>query len=109
MITSYPARGHTGQMPNQAPNAPPAPGGVPQAPKPEKNDGAKPKEHPPCSHVLAAFDLKTGKILWQRWIDSDVMSAPVAVDKELYATSFSGVVYKFNQEDGQILSAMKGR
>ena len=34
-----------------------------------------------ATHVLACFELKTGKILWQRWIDSDVMSAPVAVRK----------------------------
>jgi Ca-activated chloride channel homolog len=67
------------------------------------------KAAPPCSHALAAFDLKTGKILWQRWIDSDVMSAPVAVDKELYVTSFSGIVYKLNQEDGSLLSAVKSR
>jgi outer membrane protein assembly factor BamB len=67
------------------------------------------KAPPPCSHVLAAFDLKTGKILWQRWIDSDVMSAPVAVDKELYVTSFGGVVYKVNQEDGTVLSAVRER
>ena len=64
---------------------------------------------PGCSHALAAFDLKTGKILWQRWIDSDVMSAPVAVDKELYVTSFAGIVYKLNQEDGTVLSAVKSR
>jgi outer membrane protein assembly factor BamB len=95
VFTAYPARGG---------------GGVDNAPG--KDKGAPParaKEHPPCSHVLAAFDLKSGKILWQRWIDSDVMSAPVAVDKELYVTSFSGVVYKFNQEDGAMLSAMKSR
>ncbi|HVS37014.1 MAG TPA: PQQ-binding-like beta-propeller repeat protein [Gemmataceae bacterium] len=67
------------------------------------------KNVPPCSHVLAAFDLKTGKILWQRWIDSDVMSAPVAVDKELYVTSFGGVVYKLNQDDGTVLSAVRSR
>jgi len=69
--------------------------------------GAKPA--PSCSHVLAAFDLKTGKILWQRWIDSDVMSAPVAVENELYVTSFAGVVYKLNQKDGTVLSAVKSR
>ena len=67
------------------------------------------KAPPPCSHALAAFDLKTGKILWQRWIDSDVMSAPVAVDKELYVTSFGGTVYKLNQEDGTVLSAVRSR
>ena len=101
VFTSYPARGGGGQM-NQAPNAAgqkPAEGKQPE----------KAKAHPPCSHVLAAFDLKTGKILWQRWLDSDVMSAPVAVEKELYVTSFAGIVYKFNQEDGKLLSAVKSR
>jgi outer membrane protein assembly factor BamB len=93
VFTAYPARGGAAQD---------------EAPK-DKGKPAAAKEHPPCSHVLAAFDLKSGKILWQRWIDSDVMSAPVAVDKELYVTSFAGVVYKFNQEDGKILSAMKTR
>ena len=37
------------------------------------------------------------------------MSAPVAVDKELYVTSFGGVVYKLNQDDGTVLSAMRSR
>ncbi len=73
-----------------------------------QNGGAA-KGAPPCSHALAAFDLKTGKILWQRWIDSDVMSAPVAVDKELYVSSFGGVVYKLNQDDGTVLSAVRNR
>lgn len=57
------------------------------------------------THVLAAFDLKTGKILWQKWIDGDVMSAPVADGNNLYITSFPGTVYKFSQEKGEILSA----
>lgn len=98
IFTSYPAAGRgEGDMPNNG-----------KAPEKRKND-AKAKTGPPCSHVLAAFELKTGKILWQRWIESDVMSAPVAVEKELYATSFAGVVYKFNQDDGKILSAVKSR
>jgi outer membrane protein assembly factor BamB len=71
--------------------------------------GKKGDKAPPCSHVVAAFDLKTGKILWQRWIDSDVMSAPVASDDELYVASFSGVVYRFAQKDGEIRSAVKSR
>jgi outer membrane protein assembly factor BamB len=95
VFTSYPARGRgvAQQMNNKDRKVKPA--------------AAKPA--PPCSHVLAALDLKTGKILWQRWIDSDVMSAPVAVDRELYATSFAGVVYKFQQTDGKVLSAVRSR
>ena len=47
--------------------------------------------------------------LWQRWLDSDVMSAPIAVDGELYVTSFAGTVYKFKQADGTVLSAERSR
>lgn len=106
VFTSYPARGGGGLQQQQFNNNPKAQ--IPQQIKPAK-PAKRGKKNPPCSHVLAAFDLKTGKILWQRWIDSDVMSAPVAIGKELYATSFAGVVYKFNQKDGKILSAVKSR
>jgi outer membrane protein assembly factor BamB len=102
VFTSYPARGGGGENPGDNP----IPANVKQAP-PAK--AANAKAAPPCSHVLIALELKTGKILWQRWIESDVMSAPVAVDKELYCTSFGGVVYKFNQKDGEILSAVRTR
>ncbi len=57
------------------------------------------------THVLIAFDLKTGNILWQKWIDSDIMSAPVAKDDLLYVTTFSGALYKIKQKTGDILEA----
>lgn len=106
VFTSYPVRGGGGQQIPAANNTAQAPNAPAAAPMPAVD---KVKSQPPCSHVLAAFDLKTGKVLWQRWIDSDVMSAPVAVDNELYATSFGGTVYKLNQENGSILSALKSR
>jgi outer membrane protein assembly factor BamB len=56
------------------------------------------------SHVLAAFDLKTGEILWQRWIDADIMSAPVADGGKVYVTTFAGTLYTFSQSDGELLS-----
>jgi hypothetical protein len=62
-----------------------------------------------ATHVLAAFDLDTGKILWQRWIDGDVMSAPVAMGTFVYVTTFSGTVIKFEQETGKIRYAMRAR
>ena len=57
------------------------------------------------SHVLIALDLKTGKVLWQKWIDSDIMSAPVAKDDLLFVTTFSGALYKIKQRNGDILEA----
>ncbi|NLH50957.1 MAG: PQQ-binding-like beta-propeller repeat protein [Myxococcales bacterium] len=67
------------------------------------------KAPPPASHALAAFDLRTGKILWQRWIDADVMSAPVAEGDELFVATFAGTIYRFRQSDGEILSARQAR
>jgi outer membrane protein assembly factor BamB len=57
------------------------------------------------SHVLIAIELKTGKILWQKWIDSDIMSAPVAKDDLLYVTTFSGALYKIKQRTGEFIEA----
>ena len=57
------------------------------------------------THVLAAFDARTGDILWQKWIDSDIMSAPVAKDDLLYVTTFSGALYKVRQKTGEIIEA----
>ncbi len=77
------------------------------AQEPAKQAGGKLHAH--ASHAFICLDLKTGKILWQKWIDSDVMSAPVAVDDEVYATTFAGTVYKFKQKDGDIVSAHRSR
>ncbi len=62
-----------------------------------------------ASHVLAAFELGTGKILWQMWLDSDVMSAPVAVGEFVYVTTFAGTVIKFEQATGKVRYAMRAK
>ena len=61
------------------------------------------------THALICFDLQTGEILWQRLIDSDCISAPVAVDDTVYVTTFTGHLYEFSQADGEILAASKIR
>ncbi len=70
--------------------------------------GGKPRP-PGATHALAAFDLRTGKILWQLWLESDVMSAPVAVGDFVYATTFTGTVIKLEQATGKVRYAMKAR
>lgn len=62
-----------------------------------------------ATHVLAAFELTTGKIIWQRWLDGDVMSAPVAMGEFVYATTFNGTVIKFEQATGKIRYAMRAK
>ena len=71
-------------------------------------EGGKPRP-PGATHALAAFELPTGKILWQRWLESDVMSAPVAVGEFLYVTTFTGTVIKLEQATGKVRYAMKAR
>lgn len=68
------------------------------------------KPRPPgATHVLAAFDLHTGEILWQRWLDSDVMSSPVATDGFVYVATFAGTVMKLEQATGKFRYAMRAR
>jgi outer membrane protein assembly factor BamB len=68
------------------------------------------KERPPgATHVLAAFELKTGKIAWQMWLDGDVMSAPVAQKDFVYVTTFGGTVIKAEQKTGKVRYALKSK
>ena len=68
------------------------------------------KPRPPrATHALAAFDLRSGKILWQLWLESDVMSAPVAVGEYVYVTTFTGTVIKLEQATGKVRYAMKAK
>lgn len=69
----------------------------------------KRKKHPEASHVMGCFDLYTGKILWQKWIDGDAISAPVVAGQQVFITTFSGTLYTFNTKDGTIGSAIKAR
>jgi Ca-activated chloride channel homolog len=120
VFTSYPANAGGAGAANQLPNAD-GPKAKPNfkikgkdLPPEQQGAGDKPaqggaKQRPNASHAFICLDLKSGKILWQKWIDSDVMSAPVAVDDEVYATTFAGTVYKFKQKDGEIISAHKSR
>jgi eukaryotic-like serine/threonine-protein kinase len=68
------------------------------------------KPRPPgATHALAAFELSTGKILWQLWLDGDVMSAPVAVGEFVYVSTFGGTVIKIEQDTGTVRYAMKAK
>lgn len=71
--------------------------------------GATKPNPPGATHALAAFDLQTGRLLWTKWIDADVMSSPVVVGDEVYATTFAGTVYKIDGATGTIESARRDR
>lgn len=103
VFTAYPAAKHNSYIQQVLPNQTPViqdlhvPGASLPKPKKGREDA--------FTHALISFDLHSGKILWQKWIDGDIMSAPVAEDKDLYVTTFPGTVYKFDQATGDILSA----
>ena len=70
--------------------------------------GGKPAP-PNASHVIASFDLSTGSILWQKWLDSDVMSAPVVTGGFVYLATFGGTLVKLYETTGDIKYAIKAR
>jgi len=83
---------------------------VPQHAAPsEPETGSELPRPPETGHALIAFELRSGRILWQRWIDSDVLSAPVAAGSELVVATLAGTVYRFAQDDGRILAARQER
>ena len=73
-----------------------------------QTEGDKPRP-PGATHALAAFDLSSGKILWQLWLDGDVMSAPVAVGEFVYVSTFGGTTIKIEQATGVVRYAMKAK
>lgn len=73
-----------------------------------EEDSDKPRP-PGATHALAAFDLKTGAVKWQMWLDSDVMSAPVVAGDFLYVSTFAGTVMKLEPATGKLRYAVKSR
>lgn len=51
-------------------------------------------------NVIACFDLKSGKILWQNWLDAEVLSSPVVEGNNVYLTCLSGSLYEFDKNTG---------
>ncbi|MEO2014117.1 MAG: PQQ-binding-like beta-propeller repeat protein, partial [Fuerstiella sp.] len=64
----------------------------------------KPKQPVPA-YVCICMDLKTGGVLWQKWVDGDCMTTPVAADGHLYVVTFPGTMYVFDQRSGEVRSA----
>jgi outer membrane protein assembly factor BamB len=61
------------------------------------------------SHVLIAMDLHTGAIKWEKWIDGDVIMAPVANEGKLHVVSFPGTYFVLDQQTGEFESAERLR
>jgi hypothetical protein len=105
---NYQQQNSVQQMPgNNVGNLTIAPGGNQQGQMEKDSVDLKVDLRP--SHIMIALELKTGKILWQKWIDGDIMSAPVVEGDEVLATTFPGTLYKFQAKTGEILAAKAGR
>ncbi|MEM6347687.1 MAG: PQQ-binding-like beta-propeller repeat protein [Bacteroidota bacterium] len=109
VYTAYPAlglAGGSGYSPNASPNnynqLPVQQKSIIE-PKSSSPDPDGPKWRP--THVLIAMDLYSGEIKWQRWLDGDILSAPVVEGKELHLSSFSGTIYQFDAISGELVSA----
>ncbi len=61
------------------------------------------------SRVLACLDCRNGRPIWLRWIDHEILSAPVADREDVYVATFGGVLYRFRQSDGTVMLAVRSR
>jgi outer membrane protein assembly factor BamB len=64
------------------------------------NESTQNIKHP---FVLACFDLHKGDIVWQSWLDDNVLGAPVIDHGRVYITSLRGKLSLFNAQDGKLL------
>ncbi|GEM_PF-1423377 len=51
-------------------------------------------------YAVICFELKTGTILWQNWIDSEPLGSPVASGQSVFITSSKGNLHQFNNTSG---------
>ncbi|MBI5219882.1 MAG: PQQ-binding-like beta-propeller repeat protein [Bacteroidia bacterium] len=59
--------------------------------------------------VIVAFDLKSGNILWQNWVDHEALAAPVICNGKVYMTSMNGSLYQFDLNNGKQLFVAKDK
>lgn len=57
------------------------------------------------TYAIVCFDLKTGKIKWQNWLDAEILAAPVVHADRVFCTTRSGKVFGCNLNDGKNMVA----
>ncbi len=78
-----------------------------KAARAQAGDFTRPKISP--THVLAAIHARTGKFLWQRWIDAEAITAPVVADGKVVLATMSGTLYAFSEGNGRLIAATRHR
>ncbi len=61
------------------------------------------------NYALVVFELKTGKIVWQQRLDNEILGSPVICDNNVYLTTFSGTMYRFEAKTGKLLSTFSNK
>ena len=57
---------------------------------------------------LAAMTLKSGRQVWSRGVDSELLSAPVVAGGGVYVATIRGTVYRFDAKNGRRSWARRG-
>jgi outer membrane protein assembly factor BamB len=57
-------------------------------------------------NAFVCLEAKSGKILWQKWLDGDVLVSPVSDGDFIYLTTYPGTVYKINSNNGDIIASV---
>jgi outer membrane protein assembly factor BamB len=71
-------------------------------------DSAPSRKHPAIrpTHPFVCIDIHTGKIVWQKWLDGDVLLTAVTDGTYLYLTTFPGTVHKLDAQSGEIVASI---
>lgn len=56
------------------------------------------------NNVIACFDLKSGELVWQNWMDSEVLASAVLSGNSVYLTSVAGHLYQFSKDKGELMN-----
>ncbi|MBI3143380.1 MAG: PQQ-binding-like beta-propeller repeat protein [Bacteroidetes bacterium] len=56
--------------------------------------------------VLACFDLKTGNILWQKWVNGEGLSSPVVYGGSVFLSTQKGSLYQFESSQGTLIKEL---
>ena len=55
-------------------------------------------------YSIIAFDLHTGDIKWQNWMDSEFLGAPVYSGNNIFTTTLEGTLYAFDEKSGKLIA-----
>ncbi len=59
--------------------------------------------------AMVCFHLKTGDVIWQTWMDTEILASPVIANNCVYVTTLKGTLYQFDSQKGTLLNKLKGK